>query len=192
MIQVGEQFNILNESESNTYPDRLPIFLSRGRAFGSGDHETTRSCLEQLEKIHLTEQSKVLDVGSGSGILAIAAARMGAKEVIAFDPDPHAISTARANIALNNLQSSILLFRGELSALNEKKYSLIMANLYGDIILELITDLCAMSSAGGTLLLSGILFEYTFDIKQKTLANKCEFVKAFFLEDYVTMLFKKT
>lgn len=191
-MQIGKCFTVIHEPESNTVSNRHPIILARGRAFGSGGHETTRSCLEQLEKIDFTKHSRVLDVGCGSGILSIAASRLGAETVIALDPNPNAISTARTNIYLNRVESSIFLFRGELSALKIKNYSLIMANLYGDIILNIFSDLARLLAHGATLLLSGILYEYAYDIKKKGVAHNCQFVKAFYLEEYITMLFKKS
>jgi len=190
-LPVGNRFIILRPDEFNTSTERLPVYQGKGRGFGSGGHETTRSCLEQLEKINLTEDSKVLDVGCGSGILSIVASLMGANPVIALDPDPNAISTAKSNIALNGLENSIFLFRGELSALKDKNYALIMANLYSDILLEIIKELDNMLAPGAILLLSGILYEYTYDIKIKTTAHHCEFIKAFYLEEYTTMLFRK-
>lgn len=188
---VGKKIIILRSGETNHTPGRLPIFQGKGRAFGSGGHETTRSCLEQLEKINLTGDAKVLDVGCGSAVLAIAACRLGAQTVIALDPDPHAISTAHSNISLNGLEHSIRLFRGEISSLKDTKYSLIMANLYGDIILRIIEDLAARLKSDAILLLSGISFECIYDITKKAGTHNCDLIKALYLEEYATMLFRK-
>ncbi|MCK4761470.1 MAG: 50S ribosomal protein L11 methyltransferase [Candidatus Aminicenantes bacterium] len=188
---IGNRFVIRRPCETGNFPGRLPIILGRGRAFGSGEHETTHSCLEELEKIPLTGAAKVLDVGCGSGILAIAAARLGAAKVVAFDPYRHAITTACGSVMLNGLEDRVLLYRGELAALKDKNYSLIMANLYGDILLGMLGELCGKLASGGLLLLSGILYEYAFDIKEKAPAYGCELEKAHYLEEYTTLIFKR-
>lgn len=170
----------------------MPIILGRGRAFGSGDHETTRTCLEEMEKIPLPGGAKVLDVGCGSGILAIAAARLGASSVLAFDPVRSAVTSARKNVILNGVEDSVRLFQGELAAVRDKGYTLVVANLYGDILVNLIGSLCRLLTRGGFLLLSGILYEYAFDLKSRGAEHGCELVKARYLDDYTTLVFKKS
>ena len=84
-------------------PEDLIIELDPGMAFGTGTHETTNMCMQLLEK-HLKSNMRVMDVGTGSGILAIAAARLGAREVLAIDIDPAAVKVARENIVLNHVE----------------------------------------------------------------------------------------
>ncbi len=190
-LTIGKRFILHRPCEIIASRGRIPIILGSGRAFGSGDHETTRTCLEELEKIPLLEGAKVLDVGCGSGILAIAAARLGASSVLAFDPDHNAVSTAKKNIALNGVEDAVLLFQGELAAVREKNWALVMANLYGDILVDLIGILCGILVPGAFLLLSGILYEYAFDLKKRAAAHGCELVKALYLEEYTTLVFKR-
>jgi ribosomal protein L11 methyltransferase len=84
--------------------ERIPIILGRGKAFGSGFHETTASCLEALENLALTEKSAVLDVGTGTGILSMAALLLGARYAVAVDMDKEAAVTCRRNMELNGLE----------------------------------------------------------------------------------------
>jgi ribosomal protein L11 methyltransferase len=197
-IKIGERFIVLRSSESVDSSERIPIILGPVRAFGSGEHETTRNCLEELENIPIFPQSKVLDLGCGTGILSIAAAKIGARSVIALDPDPDAIKAAANNISLNRLEKIILPFKGELREIRETSYGLkdkhldlIMANLYGDILLALIADLISLLKSGGYMLLSGIEFEYAYELKTGFIHAGCELLRAKFLDEYCTMVFQK-
>ena len=94
-------------------PEDLIIELDPGMAFGTGTHETTNMCMQLLEK-HLKSNMRVMDVGTGSGILAIAAARLGAREVLAIDIDPAAVKVARENIVLNHVEDRVRAVEGDL------------------------------------------------------------------------------
>jgi ribosomal protein L11 methyltransferase len=197
-IKIGERFIVLHSSESVDSSERIPIILGPGRAFGSGEHETTRNCLEELENIPIFPQSKVLDLGCGTGILSIAAAKIGARSVIALDPDPDAIKATANNIRLNRLEKIILPFKGELREIRETSYDLkdthldlIMANLYGDILLALVADLTSLLKPGGYMLLSGIEFEYAYESKAGLINAGCKLLKTRFLDEYCTMVFQK-
>jgi ribosomal protein L11 methyltransferase len=197
-IKIGKRFIILRSSELIDSSERIPIILGPGRAFGSGEHNTTRNCLEELENIPIFPQSKVLDLGCGTGILSIAAAKIGARSVIALDPDPDAIKATANNISLNRLEKIILPFKGELREIRETSYGLkdkrldlILANLYGDILLALIADLTSLLKPGGHMLLSGIEFEYAFEIRTGLIHAGCELLRANFLDEYCTMVFQK-
>jgi len=197
-IKIGKRFIVLRSSESVDSSERIPIILGPGKAFGSGEHETTRSCLEELENIPIFPQLKVLDLGCGTGILSIAAAKLGASSVIALDPNPDAIKTTADNISLNRLEKIILPFEGELREIREKScglkdthLNLIMANLYGDILLALVADLTSLLKPGGYMLLSGIEFEYAYELKKGLINAGCKLLKTRFLDEYCTMVFQK-
>jgi ribosomal protein L11 methyltransferase len=197
-IKIGKRFIVLRSSESVDSSERIPIILAPGKAFGSGEHETTRNCLEELENIPIFPHSKVLDLGCGTGILSIAAAKIGARSVIALDPDPDAIKATANNIRLNRLEKIILPFKGELREIRETSYDLkdthldlIMANLYGDILLALVADLTSLLKPGGYMLLSGIEFEYAYESKAGLINAGCKLLKTTFLDEYCTMVFQK-
>lgn len=190
-FKIGKHFEIFRSTEAIEANERIPIILGTGRAFGSGDHETTSSCLEELENIPIIREAKVLDVGCGTGILSIAAAKMGARHVIALDPDHKAIKVTMASIQLNHLENKVIPLQGELKIVEDHDFDVIISNLYGDLLLELVKDLSTRLQTSGYLLLSGILYEYTYDLKRALSQTGLDLLKARYLEEYTTLLFKK-
>ena len=193
-FKIGKRIEIFRSTETihaDNADERIPIILGTGRAFGSGDHETTASCLEELERIPIIENSKVLDVGCGTGVLSIAAVKLGARLVTALDPSPHAIKVTEESIALNKMENKIVPVEGELKLVNDQNYDIISANLYGDILLTLMDDMQTRLKPGGYLLLSGILYEYAFDLKRALEHAGCDLLKARYLEEYVTLTARK-
>jgi len=190
-FEIGKRFIVLRSSEPRYSGQRIPVILGRGRAFGSGEHETTRSCLEEMEHIPIFPNSKVLDLGCGTGILSIAAAKMGALSITALDPDPEAIKTTISNIQLNRVKKIVHPLQGELEALDRENFDLIMANLYGDIVLTLAGKFPSFLKPGGYLLLSGIQYEYSYEVRAAITKSGCQLIKSKYLEEYVTLIFKK-
>ncbi len=145
-------------------PDDLVIELDPGIAFGSGLHPTTRLCLEALGD-YLQPGTRVLDVGTGSGILAIAAARLGASYVLALDSDPLAVRVAGENVVLNGVESVVRVEAtnqstnqpaNQLTNLSQG-WDLVVANILAETIVELMPGLVANLAADGTLIASGII-----------------------------------
>ena len=133
------------------------IRLDPGMAFGTGQHPTTRLALELLE-ISIKRSDVVADIGTGSGILAIAAAKLGAKRVDAVDLDATTIPIARSNIQINEVESVIRLHQGDgLNALERQKYPLIVANILTKTLLPMIPICPKFLEPAGRLILSGIL-----------------------------------
>jgi ribosomal protein L11 methyltransferase len=190
-FKIGKQFEVFRSNETIEDGERIPIILGSGRAFGSGEHETTISCLEELENIPIIPDAKVLDVGCGTGILSIAAAGMGARSVIAVDPDANAIKATVKNIKLNKVEKKIVPLEGELEIVDDDDFDVIMSNLYGDILLKLVEGLSQRLRPGGFLLLSGILYEYTYDLKTAFIKRGFDLLKERYLEEYTTLLFRK-
>jgi ribosomal protein L11 methyltransferase len=193
-IKIGKRFEIYRSTETihaDETDERIPIILGIGRAFGSGDHETTASCLEELERIPIIENSKVLDVGCGTGVLSIAAAGLGARVVKAVDPSPYAVKVTTESIKLNKMEKKIIPLEGELKIVDDHDFDIIMANLYGDILLNLMGDMWARLKRGGDLLLSGILYEYSFDLKRALEQTGFDLLNARYLDEYITLLAKK-
>lgn len=138
--------------------DRVCIFIEPGMAFGTGLHETTRYCLSALERFS-TGQT-VLDVGTGSGILAMAAALLSDKaDIVALDNDPLAIENARHNLELNGLERRIDLVEGELEKVDNRKFDTILSNLTCEDIIALLPQYAHMLNPGGCLICAGILIE---------------------------------
>ena len=134
------------------------LVIPHGLAFGSGDHGTTFMLLRALAKEAMPE--RVLDLGTGSGVLAIAARRFGARHILATDFDPAAVRTARQNEALNFPTPKIRWRRADVKKLAEKKpYDLVLGNLFSGILVEAAKPITASVTPGGQLWLSGILRE---------------------------------
>jgi ribosomal protein L11 methyltransferase len=134
----------------------VAIALDPGMAFGTGLHPTTRGCLQLLQEVTPMPE-RVLDVGCGSGILSLAALRLGAERVVAIDTDPLAIDATRANAEHNGLSDRVETRAGTLDPVPEERFALILANLVAAVLVELAPRLAAHLEAGGSLLASGII-----------------------------------
>jgi len=135
----------------------LSIRLDPGMAFGTGLHPTTRGCLTLLQRIE-PMPDRCLDVGTGSGILGIAALRLGAERVVGLDTDPIAVNAAMANAAVNGLADRFEARRGTVMVeLANEPYPLVLANLVASLLIELAPALVANTALGGTLIASGII-----------------------------------
>jgi ribosomal protein L11 methyltransferase len=149
--------------------DDLLIKLDPGRAFGTGLHPTTRLCLlgiEQWFESDLTGDSRVLDVGTGSGILAIAAARTGASSVLAIDIDQVAVEATKANAALNGFENLISARQGSLPLAEPRQFHLVLANIISGVLIDLASELAAVLWPGGRLLAGGVFHERESDVRQ--------------------------
>ena len=137
--------------------DDIILELDPGMAFGTGTHPTTSLCITMIEK-HLSKGDSFLDVGTGSGILMIAAAKLGAGRLCGVDKDEVAIDIAAKNLELNNI--SPLMFRlkaGNLVSEFRESYDFIVANIFTHVILELLYDIPRLLRAGGVFVCSGII-----------------------------------
>lgn len=140
------------------------IEIDPGMAFGTGTHHTTNMMMERLEKV-ITPDSTVFDVGTGSGILAIAAAMLGAKSVKAVDIDGVAVRVAKENVADNGLSDQIEVREGDLLHGTEGKADVIIANIIADIVIMLLQDIPQKLNDDGVLLASGIIEERMPDVE---------------------------
>lgn len=171
---------------------RIPILIGHGKAFGSGEHETTASCLEELEATSGIEDARVLDLGAGTGILAIAAAKLGAREVVAVDTEADAVAAASLNIALNWVGSAVKVVHGDIAAVTGQRFDIVLANIYGDILAAIAADLANLLEAGGRMVLSGISYDYAYEVKKAYTDAGLTLTKSRALENYVTLIFART
>lgn len=134
------------------------ITLDPGMAFGTGTHETTRLCLALLEEC-VTPDSTLLDIGTGSGILAVAALLLGAKSAAGVDIDEIAVKVAGENAELNGVRNRLDLYCGDLTEQIDGKFDVVCANIVADVIIRLSLDVTAFMKPDGVLLVSGIIEE---------------------------------
>lgn len=145
--------------------DDLVLELDPGMAFGTGTHETTYMCMEQLEK-YVTPGCKAIDVGCGSGILALAAAKLGAKDVLAIDLDELAVKVAIENTEKNGLSGCVRVVHGDLLEKSEEQADVIVANIIADVICFLCGPAKKHLLPGGTFICSGIIREREEDVQR--------------------------
>lgn len=139
-------------------PDQHTIVLDPGMAFGTGTHETTALCAVLMEKYGCKDKI-VLDIGCGSGILSIAAARLGSQRVIGVDIDPIAVETANENILRNQCAGWVTILEGDLTKGLDLKAQIVVANLVAEVIIELAVSVRPCLADGGIFVSSGILNE---------------------------------
>ena len=169
--KIGSQIVIKPDWESYTpTAEEKVIELDPGMAFGTGTHATTRMCIERLEEL-VTPNIDVYDVGTGSGILAMTAALMGARSIHAIDIDGKAVEVAKENIAKNHLSNRITVKKGNLLDDADEKADLIVANIIADIIITLLPDAFKKLRQGGLFLASGVIKERLCDVEKAARQN---------------------
>lgn len=189
-FQLGK-FTIIPEGEPLPANCGIPLYLGKKGAFGSGEHETTAACLGQLENLAPLTGYGVLDLGSGTGILAIAALLLGAESAVAVDIEWPAAESCRRNACLNGLEAEVEIICGELGALSCSGFDIVMANIYADILMPLADRLVELTLPGGRILLSGIPLQDKYDIWQRYTGLGCREVDAVIGEEFVTYLLEK-
>ena len=169
-------------------PHEIVIKMDPGSAFGTGTHETTALCAEILDQIHVVGRD-VLDLGTGSGILAIIAAKLGAATVEAIDIDPLAVAVAKQNIADNQVQVDC--HTGELKQARKTCYSIIVVNIIADVILSLLKQLKYLLDGGGCLILSGIINNREDEIRKAVSQLGLHIERRYERRDWIALLVKK-
>jgi ribosomal protein L11 methyltransferase len=163
-FEIGDDFFIIPSWERTPCPEeRLPIRIDPGQAFGTGTHETTQMTMESLARWVEPEQA-ILDVGTGSGILAIASRLLGAKEVFACDHDPVATEIAQANIERNRAEN-VFTFCGSLDSVKGESMRLILGNLTAEVIIALLPEFSRVLQPNGLVILSGILTDQREEVR---------------------------
>ena len=145
-------------------PDDLVIEIDPGMAFGSGTHETTGMCLALLEEI-ITGGEEIIDVGTGSGILAIGAALLGAGHVLAIDIDPDAVKVAKENVQKNHVENTVSVQQGNLLDRVSDVCDICVANIISDVIISFAAPLMAHIRPGGVFLCSGIVSQRSDEVE---------------------------
>lgn len=174
--KIGEKIVVKPTWEEYEAGDEdLIIELDPGMAFGTGTHETTSMCIRELEK-YVKPESKVFDIGCGSGILAIAAAKLGARDVLAVDLDEVAVKVSKENIELNNVSKSVKALHGNLMEVVTDKADIVVANIIADIIKLLAKDIKNFMKDDAVFISSGIIHAKVDEVKEALVSNGLEIV----------------
>lgn len=167
----------------------IVIELDPGMAFGTGTHETTMLCSRLLEK-HVKKGDTVIDVGCGSGILSVIAAKSGAESVFAVDIDEIAVGVARENCAINGVSDKVFVTAGGLSDLEPNKADIIAANIIADVIISLSGLVPAYLKNGGLFIASGIIRERGEDVVKACLGQGFELISTDEMGEWAAMVFR--
>jgi ribosomal protein L11 methyltransferase len=163
-LEIGRRLIIVPPWQPGTQTERIPIIIDPGQGFGTGHHATTRCTLIAVEtECGRRAFDRALDVGTGSGILALAMARLGIKRIVALDHDPVALDNARHNAELNGLAGAIR-FSQAPSRLERRRFPLITANILASTLIAMAPELKRLLGPGGRLILSGILKREARDV----------------------------
>ena len=191
-VKISNRFTIVPtwEDYQPVESDELIIELDPGMAFGTGTHPTTVMSLQALEK-HVNDTVNVIDVGTGSGVLAIGAALLGAKHVHALDLDEVAVRSAIENVELNHVSSQIAVVQGDLLDTVKEPAEVVVANILAEIILTFVEDAYTIVKPGGIYITSGIIEGRKEDVKQALIEAGFEIDEVMMMEDWVTIVSRK-
>ncbi len=190
-VPLGSRFIVCPGWEKCPEKGRLKVEIDPGMAFGVGSHETTRLSAYLLEKYIDNQNDNMLDIGTGTGILAIIAAKLGVKEVVGVDIDTAAVKAALTNISKNGVGDQVRIIQGDLSTGLEDKYSLIVANLLPDIIYRLIPLIPEMMAEYGQVIFSGIIKERKDGIISCLKEYKLSVVEEIIENEWVSLVARK-
>jgi len=170
--------------------DQLVITIDPKMSFGTGEHETTRLVLQLLDK-HIDSVKTVLDVGSGTGILGIAASLLGAEHVVGIDNDEWCIENGNENLELNGVQSKVEIRLAEIKDVNDNPFDLIVANINKHILLDIAESIYTLTKQSGKIILSGLLYSDRDDIVKLYTSFGLLLLEEKQLGEWIALVFKK-
>jgi len=191
-VKISERFTIVPswEDYKPVSTDELIIELDPGMAFGTGTHPTTVMCLQALEKT-VKQHDYVIDIGTGSGVLAIGAAKLGAGHVHALDLDEVAVKAAKENVQLNHTDHNIDVVQGNLLDTVTKPGDIVVANILAEVIMSFTDDAFQIVKKGGKFITSGIIEAKKEDVKNALTQAGFELEEIMMMEDWVTIISRK-
>ncbi|WP_080844960.1 50S ribosomal protein L11 methyltransferase [Cytobacillus gottheilii] len=191
-VKISERFTIVPTWEEYTpvSSDELIIELDPGMAFGTGTHPTTVMCIQALERT-VKHGDYVVDVGTGSGVLSIAAAMLDAKKVTALDLDEVAVQSAKINVKLNKVHEKIDVFQNNLLDGVEGQADVVVANILAEVIMRFTSDVASAVKQDGYFIASGIIQQKKQDVKDKISEAGFDIIEVMQMEDWVAIIAKR-
>ncbi len=173
--------------EYSTNENEIVLTIDPKMSFGTGEHQTTKLILRLLEK-YVQKGMKVLDVGSGTGILSIATVKLGAEKVVAMDFDEICLENCKENCILNDVGNSVEVFTGEIDDVEENNFDLILANIQKNVLLEIAEKIKIKLNQNGVVILSGLLEsdKSIIETKYQSLGFKTEQVES--LDEWIALV----
>ena len=171
-------------------PEDVVVELDPGMAFGTGNHPTTVMCIRALEEIVFPD-CRVLDIGTGSGVLAITAAKLGAGQIIAIDQDPVSIDAARENVEINDVGDRVKVQQGDLASDIKEKADIIIANIIADVIIKLTPQAASLIESQGAYISSGIIKDRLPDVLEALKANSFLVERTFYEGEWAAVLARR-
>lgn len=170
--------------------NELVITIDPKMSFGTGEHQTTKLMLTMVEK-YIKPGMTVLDAGTGTGVLVIAASKLGASYSLGFDIDEWCFENGNENIRLNNVEQNVEIKQAEIKDIEKKEFDLVLANIQKNILLEIVEDLKLRMKADGVLVLSGLLFNDENDIVKVYGEYGLKLTDKQQLDDWISLVFTK-
>lgn len=191
-VKISEKFTIVPtwETYEPVSSDEKIIELDPGMAFGTGTHPTTVLCIQAIERT-VKPQDKVIDVGTGSGVLSIAAAMLDAEEVLALDLDDVAVESAKLNIKLNKVHPTVTVKQNNLLKNVEGPVDVVVANILAEVIVRFTDDVYRVLENGGTFISSGIISMKKQEVKDALIKSGFKIEETMMMEDWVAFIAKK-
>ncbi|MFJ7991270.1 50S ribosomal protein L11 methyltransferase [Peribacillus frigoritolerans] len=191
-VKISERFTIVPTWEDYTpvSSDELIIELDPGMAFGTGTHPTTVMCIQALERT-VTPGDLVVDVGTGSGVLSIAAALLDAKRIQSLDLDEVAVQSAKQNVEINNVQDKVFVSQGNLLDGVNEQADIVVANILAEVIMRFTDDVAKVVKPGGYFIASGIIQTKKQDVKEAIIASGFTVEETILMEDWVAIIAKR-
>lgn len=191
-VSVSERMTItpIWEEYRPSRDDEIVIEMDPGMAFGTGTHPTTILCLRALEK-YVKQGDRIFDVGTGTGILSIAAAKLGASRVVAMDLDEVAVRSAQENVKINKVQHVVEVRQNNLLDGMEGPVEIVVANILAEVIIRFTDDVARVLVDGGLYITSGIIGSREADVKASLTASGLEVVETVAIDDWVAIIAKK-
>ena len=191
-VKISERFTIVPtwEEYEPVSSDELIIELDPGMAFGTGTHPTTVLCIQALEKM-VKKGDKIVDVGTGSGVLSIASALLGASHIEALDLDEVAVRSAIENVELNKVQQIVNVSQNNLLDGITEQQDLVVANILAEVIMSFTDDVATALKPGGIFISSGIISQKKDDVKEALIKSGFEIIETMLMEDWVAFIAKK-
>ena len=170
--------------------DDVVVEMDPGMAFGTGNHPTTAMCIRALEE-YIFPQCRVLDIGTGSGILAVTAAKLGAGHVLAVDHDPISIDATVQNISLNQVGDQVSVLQGDLVSGIKDKFDILVANIIADVIIRLIPQTLSLLEKNSIFISSGIIKDRMAEVEEAFVKNSFIIDKVFEEGEWVALIARR-